>query len=73
MVRSNPPFSPRPPLIEGMNESEAFQHIPAVDWWLSSSTSHMKTMMELNTVMMKMLLIAMLVLDEAGAQQQQGE
>lgn len=61
-----------------MNESEAFQHIPAADWWPSSSTSHMKTM-EFNTtmmkmmVMMKMLLMGMLVLDGAAAQTQQGE
>lgn len=61
-----------------MNESEAFQHIPAADWWLSSSTSHMKTM-ELNTmmmkmmIMMKMLLMGMLVLDGAAGQQQRGE
>lgn len=79
MVQSNPPTfspSPPPPLIEGMNESEAFQHIPAADWWPSTSTSHMK-IIEINTTMMKMMvmmmLMGMLVLDGAAAQQQQGE
>lgn len=77
MVRSNPPtFSPFPsssPLIEGMNESKAFQHIPAADWWASSSTRHMKTMEIKMMIMMKMLLMVMLVLDGAAAQQQRGK
>lgn len=64
-----------------MNESEAFQHIPAADWWPSSTTSQMKTT-QLKTIMTKMvittkmllpLLLGTLVLDGAAAQQQQGE
>lgn len=85
MVQSSAPSTPPvphlpPPLIEGMNESEAFQHIPAADWWPSSTTSQMKTtelktMMMMKMMMMKMLLLLLgtLVLDGAAAQQQQGE